>query len=80
MITLTFYGGIREIGGNKILLEDGGLLFLDIWMLYHLSVAFSNLFRAARCWLAFQPLALTSLFAFRLTYSGLLVNILFKFA
>ncbi|MBI4331152.1 MAG: hypothetical protein HY673_07725 [Chloroflexi bacterium] len=23
MVNLTFYGGINEIGGNKILLEDG---------------------------------------------------------
>jgi ribonuclease J len=23
MVRLTFYGGIREIGGNQILLEDG---------------------------------------------------------
>jgi ribonuclease J len=30
MVNLTFYGGIREIGGNKILLEDDtGKLFLD---------------------------------------------------
>jgi ribonuclease J len=30
MVKLTFYGGVREIGGNKILLEDGkGKLFLD---------------------------------------------------
>jgi ribonuclease J len=30
MVKLTFYGGIREIGGNKILLEDDkGRLFLD---------------------------------------------------
>ena len=30
MIKLTFYGGINEIGGNKILLEDGDRrLFLD---------------------------------------------------
>ena len=30
MVKLTFYGGIREIGGNKILLEDDkGKLFLD---------------------------------------------------
>ena len=29
-ITLTFYGGVREIGGNKILLQDGRTsLFLD---------------------------------------------------
>ena len=30
MVQLTFYGGINEIGGNKVLLEDGGRsLFLD---------------------------------------------------
>jgi ribonuclease J len=30
MVKLTFYGGVREIGGNKILLEDDeGKLFLD---------------------------------------------------
>ncbi len=30
MVKLTFYGGVREIGGNKILLEDDkGRLFLD---------------------------------------------------
>lgn len=30
MVELTFYGGVREIGGNKILLEDDkGKLFLD---------------------------------------------------
>ena len=30
MVRLTFYGGINEIGGNKILLEDGNhRLFLD---------------------------------------------------
>jgi ribonuclease J len=30
MVKLTFYGGVREIGGNKILLEDdNGKLFLD---------------------------------------------------
>jgi ribonuclease J len=30
MVKLTFYGGVGEIGGNKILLEDGkGKLFLD---------------------------------------------------
>jgi ribonuclease J len=30
MAKLTFYGGINEIGGNKILVEDGGRrLFLD---------------------------------------------------
>jgi ribonuclease J len=30
MVKLTFYGGVKEIGGNKILLEDdNGKLFLD---------------------------------------------------
>jgi ribonuclease J len=30
MTSLTFYGGAREIGGNKILLEDGGVkVYLD---------------------------------------------------
>ena len=30
MVKLTFYGGVREIGGNKILLEDGDTkVFLD---------------------------------------------------
>ena len=35
MVSLTFYGGINEIGGNKILLEDGGRrLFLDFGFPY----------------------------------------------
>ncbi|MCX6667799.1 MAG: hypothetical protein NTV74_06165 [Euryarchaeota archaeon] len=30
MVKLTFYGGVKEIGGNKILLEDHGTkIFLD---------------------------------------------------
>ncbi|HHF58898.1 MAG TPA: MBL fold metallo-hydrolase, partial [Thermoplasmatales archaeon] len=30
MVKLTFYGGVGEIGGNKILLEDGDCrIFLD---------------------------------------------------
>jgi ribonuclease J len=33
MINLTFYGGVKEIGGNKILLEDGDTkIFLDFGM------------------------------------------------
>ncbi|MCD6237660.1 MAG: MBL fold metallo-hydrolase, partial [Thermoplasmata archaeon] len=33
MVTLTFYGGVKEIGGNKILLEDNGTkIFLDFGM------------------------------------------------
>jgi len=35
MVQLTFYGGINEIGGNKILLEDNeGKLFLDFGFPY----------------------------------------------
>jgi ribonuclease J len=35
MVGLTFYGGINEIGGNKVLLEDGGRgLFLDFGFPY----------------------------------------------
>lgn len=35
MVGLTFYGGVNEIGGNKILLEDGGhKLFLDFGFPY----------------------------------------------
>jgi ribonuclease J len=35
MVSLTFYGGINEIGGNKILLEDGDRsLFLDFGFPY----------------------------------------------
>jgi hypothetical protein len=31
MTKLTFYGGVNEIGGNKILLEDKGTkIFLEI--------------------------------------------------
>jgi ribonuclease J len=30
MVSLTFYGGVDEIGGNKVLLEDGDArVFLD---------------------------------------------------
>ena len=33
MVSLTFYGGVKEIGGNKILLEDKGTkIFLDFGM------------------------------------------------
>lgn len=33
MVQLTFYGGVNEIGGNKILLEDGGTkVFFDFGM------------------------------------------------
>lgn len=29
MASITFYGGVNEIGGNKILIEDGTKIFLD---------------------------------------------------
>ena len=33
MTSLTFYGGVNEVGGNKILLEDKGTkVFLDFGM------------------------------------------------
>ena len=34
MVSLTFYGGVDEIGGNKVLLEDGDPAFLQL--LYYL--------------------------------------------
>jgi len=39
--TLTFYGGVNEIGGNKILLEDGDTkVFLDFGMSFSLRSKF----------------------------------------
>ena len=36
MLKLTFYGGVKEIGGNKILLEDKGTkIFLDFGMSFN---------------------------------------------
>jgi ribonuclease J len=33
MVSLTFYGGVNEVGGNKILLQDGDTkIFLDFGM------------------------------------------------
>lgn len=43
MTSLTFYGGIGEIGGNKILLEDGGR---RIWFDFGMSFAQANRFFA----------------------------------
>jgi ribonuclease J len=41
MVKLTFYGGVREIGGNKILLEDDkGKIFLDFGYPYSKYRAF----------------------------------------
>jgi len=38
MLSLTFYGGINEIGGNKILLEaDGTRIFLDFGMSFKIA-------------------------------------------
>lgn len=38
MTSLTFYGGVNEIGGNKILLEDAGTqLFLDFGLSFSLA-------------------------------------------
>jgi ribonuclease J len=35
MVRLTFYGGVNEIGGNKILIEDKGTrVILDFGMSY----------------------------------------------
>ncbi len=36
MVKLSFYGGVKEIGGNKILLEDGSTkIFLDFGMSFN---------------------------------------------
>jgi ribonuclease J len=36
LVNLTFYGGVQEIGGNKILLEDNGTkIFLDFGMSFN---------------------------------------------
>ncbi|HEY7587954.1 MAG TPA: MBL fold metallo-hydrolase [Thermoplasmata archaeon] len=38
MVSLTFYGGVKEIGGNKILLEDrDARLWLDMGSSFHLG-------------------------------------------
>ena len=41
MLELTFYGGVREIGGTKILLRtDGGSVFLDFGKDFSLESAY----------------------------------------
>jgi len=41
MVSLTFYGGVDEIGGNKVLLEDGGVrVFLDFGQSFTLGCDF----------------------------------------
>lgn len=34
MTSLTFFGGVNEIGGNKILVEDDANLFLDFGVVF----------------------------------------------
>jgi hypothetical protein len=42
--SLTFYGGVNEIGGNKILLQDNGTkIFLDFGMLFALKKQYYSL-------------------------------------
>jgi len=49
MPSLTFYGGVGEIGGNKILLEDGGTrIFLDFGMSFDLKGGFYEEFLQPR--------------------------------
>ena len=41
MLKLSFYGGVNEIGGNKILLEDGDTrIFLDFGMSFNKQAAY----------------------------------------
>jgi len=43
MVSLTFYGGVDEIGGNKVLLEDGDArIFLDFGQAFTLAASFSQ--------------------------------------
>ncbi len=49
MITLTFYGGVKEIGGNKILLQDGDTkIFLDFGMSFGKRAEFFEEFLTPR--------------------------------
>ena len=49
MVTLTFYGGINEIGGNKVLLEDNGTrIFLDFGMSFGRRALFFEEFLTPR--------------------------------
>ena len=37
MVSLSFFGGVNEIGGNKILLEDNGTrVFLDFGLSFRI--------------------------------------------
>ena len=49
MVELTFYGGVKEIGGNKILLEDNGTkIFLDFGMSFGKRAEFFEEFLTPR--------------------------------
>ena len=49
MVKLTFYGGVKEIGGNKILLEDKETkIFLDFGMSFNKRVTFFEEFLTPR--------------------------------
>lgn len=49
MVKLTFYGGVKEIGGNKILLEDGSTkIFLDFGMSFNKRSKFFEEFLTPR--------------------------------
>ncbi|HYC20726.1 MAG TPA: hypothetical protein VEF35_08970 [Candidatus Bathyarchaeia archaeon] len=49
MTSLTFFGGVNEIGGNKILLEDRGTrLFLDFGMSFSLVNQYFDEFMQAK--------------------------------
>ena len=51
MVKLTFYGGVNEIGGNKILLEDGDAkIFLDFGMSFgQANKYFSEFLQPRKC-------------------------------
>ena len=49
LVNLRFYGGIKEIGGNKILLEDNGTkIFLDFGMSFNRRALFFEEFLMPR--------------------------------
>ena len=39
MVEITFHGGVNEIGGNKILIEDDTKLFFDFGKNYFATLA-----------------------------------------
>jgi ribonuclease J len=51
MVSLTFYGGVNEIGGNKILFEDRGTkIFLDFGMSFNQAGKyFSEFLQPRKC-------------------------------